>query len=500
MRVRFFVLLLLCCLGAAGQAMLPKRARTPTAVPTPLNPWTDGRRAWSVQYSVLSGTYFTFQVSTNGISIPGTNVFVSGGSATNTWYFVYACHNTSSNTIGISVNNGALQTTPFTGPSFFSLAPLSIGALLCNGLGLRDLDGKIDEAGFWKRSLTASEITALYNSGSGLTYPFAGTPTLTNTLVSYWRLDETNGVRVDSAGANSLISSNGVSFSAGKITNSASFAPVNEQWLVAPYDSSMQVSGSSFACAFWVNLNTVGLVPYGLIGQYDLGLGTPGTLTNGLVSYWKLNEASGTRADSLGTNNLSSSNSVASTAAGIVSSAATFVSASNQYLSAADSSSLSVSNIDFSCAAWLYLNDVGTPMAALGHYDTSSQRSWDIVWTGTTLNMNVSSNGTAVVTLTGPSSVSANTWYFVYAYYDSVNHQLGIALNDGTRTTLSYASGMLDSTARFTIGAIQTAGAPIQPWNGRIDEVGFWKRVLATNEVTTLYQNGLGTTYPFTSN
>jgi hypothetical protein len=33
-------------------------------------------------------------------------------------------------------------------------------------------DGFIDEVGFWSRALTQSEVTALYNNGVGLTYPF----------------------------------------------------------------------------------------------------------------------------------------------------------------------------------------------------------------------------------------------------------------------------------------------------------------------------------------
>ena len=33
-------------------------------------------------------------------------------------------------------------------------------------------DGKIDEVGFWSRVLTSTEVTELYNSGSGLAYPF----------------------------------------------------------------------------------------------------------------------------------------------------------------------------------------------------------------------------------------------------------------------------------------------------------------------------------------
>jgi hypothetical protein len=34
--------------------------------------------------------------------------------------------------------------------------------------------GNIDEVGIWNRALSSSEITQLYNSGSGLTYPFTG--------------------------------------------------------------------------------------------------------------------------------------------------------------------------------------------------------------------------------------------------------------------------------------------------------------------------------------
>lgn len=35
--------------------------------------------------------------------------------------------------------------------------------------------GAIDEVGFWNRVLTLTELTTLYNSGSGLTYPFLTT-------------------------------------------------------------------------------------------------------------------------------------------------------------------------------------------------------------------------------------------------------------------------------------------------------------------------------------
>lgn len=39
-------------------------------------------------------------------------------------------------------------------------------------------DGRIDEVGFWDRALSSSEITQLYNSGAGLSYPFSTTSSI----------------------------------------------------------------------------------------------------------------------------------------------------------------------------------------------------------------------------------------------------------------------------------------------------------------------------------
>lgn len=40
------------------------------------------------------------------------------------------------------------------------------------------LDGDLDEVGYWNRVLTPTELTDLYNSGNGITYPF--TPPITD--------------------------------------------------------------------------------------------------------------------------------------------------------------------------------------------------------------------------------------------------------------------------------------------------------------------------------
>lgn len=54
--------------------------------------------------------------------------------------------------------------------SYATTHNLTFGA---NDSGSQVYDGEIDELGIWNRALTDSEATYLYNSGSGLTYPFS---------------------------------------------------------------------------------------------------------------------------------------------------------------------------------------------------------------------------------------------------------------------------------------------------------------------------------------
>lgn len=51
----------------------------------------------------------------------------------------------------------------------------------------RPTNGDVDEVGYWSRTLTCSEITQLYNSGSGLQYPFsAASPIILPQIYSWY--------------------------------------------------------------------------------------------------------------------------------------------------------------------------------------------------------------------------------------------------------------------------------------------------------------------------
>ena len=78
--------------------------------------------------------------------------------------------------------------------------PLSIG--LAGANNSQYLNGRVAAFGLWKRALSPSEVTQLFNSGAGRTYASLDTGLRTN-LVSWWALNQ-NSVTDDSHGTNNL--------------------------------------------------------------------------------------------------------------------------------------------------------------------------------------------------------------------------------------------------------------------------------------------------------
>ncbi|MDA2917638.1 hypothetical protein MYX64_12505, partial [Nitrospinae bacterium AH_259_B05_G02_I21] len=80
-----------------------------------------------------------------------------------------------------------------------------------------------------------------------------------------------------------------------------------------------------------------------------------GLLTD-LKAHWKLNEASGTRSDSHGSNDLTDNNTVGQ-AAGKIGNAADFIRVNSEYLSIADNADVSAGDVDITWALWVWLDD-----------------------------------------------------------------------------------------------------------------------------------------------
>jgi hypothetical protein len=222
----------------------------------------------------------------------------------------------------------------------------------------------------------------------------------------------------------------------------------------------------------------------------------PSSLNISLVSFWSLEEASGTRFDGEPTPTVQdlTDNNTVTQVAGIVGNAAFFTAANSEFLSHADSTELSRGDFDWTITGWskaLTLTGSET-IASQWSVTPSQQRSWRLWFNSGTgkYTFSVSPDGIASTDLqdTVFGTPSTNTWDFHVIIHDSVNNQISIQTNAGTPNTLGYSTGIHDSTGPFDIGARGTAGADF--WNGALDQIGIWNRVLTAAEITALYGGG----------
>lgn len=218
-------------------------------------------------------------------------------------------------------------------------------------------------------------------------------------------------------------------------------------------------------------------------------------LTDSLISYWKLDEASGTRYDSHATNHLTDNNTVGS-ATGKINNAANFNDSSSEYLSRDTNSDLESGDIDWTISCWVYAetgsqsyNDhifvskdmIGDREYVVGY---TEYESWGYI---------AQFNGITVTT----GDTNINTMKFIVAWHDAATNTLNIQINNGTIFSIG-TGGVYGAAgaAPFRIGSRNYTGS--EGYNkGLIDEVGFWKRVLTSQERTLLYNSGSGLTYPF---
>jgi hypothetical protein len=122
---------------------------------------------------INSVTMFSFRVASGAAfaNLTAVNATTFGTPSTATWYWLLAQHDATGNTIGMSVNNGTLDTAAYTFGSYDSTAPFRVGAYSDFS---EYWDGPIGQVLFWKRLLTSDEKASVYNSGNGLSYSSFG--------------------------------------------------------------------------------------------------------------------------------------------------------------------------------------------------------------------------------------------------------------------------------------------------------------------------------------
>lgn len=210
------------------------------------------------------------------------------------------------------------------------------------------------------------------------------------------------------------------------------------------------------------------------------------SLANSLVAFWKCDESSGDRADSVGANTLTDNNTVTSNNGIVYSNAAEFASASSESLTITDNAALSMGDIQMFFGGWVYLTaKVGQKVAFSKSDRGANQRSYFVWYDATPDRFQAGFNSTGsgsstLVSANGLGSPALNTWYFILAWHDSVTNTINISINGREPDTASFSTGIFDNTAPFRIGGDTISGALNAAWDGRIGPVFVGKNYIPT--------------------
>ena len=213
-----------------------------------------------------------------------------------------------------------------------------------------------------------------------------------------------------------------------------------------------------------------------------------------LVAYYELEESSGVRVDSHGSFDLNDTNTVGQ-ATGKIGNCADFEAGNSEGLqTGSDFTELSGINT-ISVSLWFNLESNQTGFRFICGVNNGGTETWALFKVSNTWYWRIFKDvtGTGQAAEFNQSLIGTGTWrHFVGTY-------------DGARLR-AYIDGSLVVTGAATSGNVNSgAPAPLslghRPdntdgyYDGLIDEVGLWERVLTSSEVTDIYNSGVGIPY-----
>lgn len=220
-------------------------------------------------------------------------------------------------------------------------------------------------------------------------------------------------------------------------------------------------------------------------------------LFTGCVAAWELDDLT----DATGRGNTLTNNNSATFNTGKIGNAVYVASASSQYLSKASSADVEMGDIDFTIGCWAYATSLGaTAKHIILGKDASGQREYYLHAEdqgGGSSNYRYSfavfSGGVEKTVIANTfGNIVTGVWNCIIVWWNASTQTLSISINDGGVDNFSVGADLgAVGTAQFRIGARQFSGFE-NYWNGRIDAVHLWKRVLSPTERSEFYNSGNG--------
>ena len=204
-------------------------------------------------------------------------------------------------------------------------------------------------------------------------------------------------------------------------------------------------------------------------------------LNTNIISYYKMNETAGNILDAVGNYPLTNDGAEYE-ATGIIGTAMDFVSANTDYLKSNAVVDLTANGGDFTIGMWIKPDNV-----VANH--------WALTLDVATV-FGIITSGTEVCVVMGGGQCSSGAgigignWYHVVATGDGTTVRLYVDSVSVKNVTTAY---VFTATEYLYVGVHGTELASY--FDGIIDEVGIWNRVLTPAEIIQLYNGGAGITY-----
>jgi hypothetical protein len=235
----------------------------------------------------------------------------------------------------------------------------------------------------------------------------------------------------------------------------------------------------------------VGAIPPGIQVAQSGSVASP--LLTDLVAYYKLDETSGTRFDSVGANNLSDFNTVGF-AIGKIGNAADFVEANNEYLSIASNTDLQLNSGSWTIAFWVKTPTIAGIQTLVSKW-SNIKREYIIYTSGGQVLLGIGKGDNSGGSFqTNGANHGDDIWTFIVVWYDAVASKSYIQLDNGSIAEHTVPLTPGNSNNDFRIGGDNDNDGR---FTGLIDEAGIWHRTLTAPERSQLYNGGSGITYPF---
>lgn len=223
------------------------------------------------------------------------------------------------------------------------------------------------------------------------------------------------------------------------------------------------------------------------------------TLTTNLVSYWELEEASGTRVDSHGANDLSESGTGGvGQVSGAQGNAADFEAGDSDYLSITDASQSGLDLTgDVSVSFWITPESqpaTNSQYSIVSKYNSATaNRSYDFAYRDVSSTkyfrfVSTTTGSTNFNILDVAYTMSNATTYHVVMTFDASAATMELWVNGSSQGTATGSfTSIYNGSSDFRISGL---GNSTSFFDGVLDEVGIWSKVLTSSEISDLYNSG----------